>query len=174
MNRSGKEAIVASLKSDFSHSEAAFLVGVKGLTVEQFSQLRAKLREQDARLQVAKVRLMKLALQDFSQAADLKPYLCEQIGLVFAKKEMTVVAKILCDYSNEVEKLRIVAGSMSSNVLSEHAVRTIASLPSREVLLSQVARGLQAPTANFVGILHQLIARLVYVLKQIEQKKQNV
>ena len=63
---------------------------------------------------------------------------------------------------------------MSSSVLNENAVRTIASLPSREVLLSQVARGLQAPTANFVGVLHQLIARLVYVLKQIEQKKQNV
>lgn len=173
MNRSGKEVIVTSIKSDFSQSEAAFLVGVQGLTVEQFSKLRKELRDKDAHLQVAKVRLMKLALKDWSEIEQFRPYLCEQIGLVFAKREMTSVAKVLCDFSKNVEKLRIIAGSMNTSIFDAHAVQALASLPSREILLAQVARGLQAPTANFVGVLYQLLARLVYVLKQIEQQKQN-
>ncbi len=173
MNRSGKEAIIASIKLDFSQSEASFLVGVKGLTVEDFSKLRRQLREKNARLQVAKVRLMKRALHDFSKIDDLNPYLCDQIGLVFAKQDMSAVAKVLCDFSGSVEQLRIVAGSRGSSIYDASSVKSVALLPSREILLSHVARGMQAPIANFVGVLHQLIARLAYVLKQIEQQKQN-
>lgn len=173
MNRSGKEAVVASLQNQFSQSESAFLVGVQGLTVDQFSQLRKQLREKDARLQVAKVRLMKRALQGVENVDALNPYLRQQIGFVFAKKDTTGVAKVLHDFSKTVDLLKIVAGAMDGAILDAHSVITIASLPSKEILLSQVARGLQAPTANFVGVLHQLLARLAYVLKQIEQKKQN-
>lgn len=172
MNRSGKEAIVASIKSDFSQSEAAFLVGVKGLTVEEFSKLRKQLREKNARLQVAKVRLMKRALQDFSQMGDLNPHLNDQIAFVFATEDTSGVAKVLCDFSESMDRrLKIVVGNIGQTVYDARSIQAVASLPSREVLLAQVARALQAPTTNFVGVLHQLLARFAYTLKQIEEQK---
>lgn len=173
MNRQEKEAVVASLTNQFSQSSASFLVGVKGLTVEQIEGLRKDLRKESAKLQIAKVRLMKRALQDAGSAQHLEPYLHEQIGLVFAKNEATATAKVLCEYSKKAEAFRVIVGSMDANLLDASAITFMATLPSREVLLAQVARALQAPSANFVNVLHQLIARLVYVLKQIELKKQN-
>lgn len=173
MNRSQKEVVVASIKEQFSDSAASFLVGVKGLTVEQLENLRSELRKEEGRLQVAKVRLMKRALQEVESVQNLEPYMGEQIGLVFAKKEVPAVAKILCNLSKKMEALRVVVGTMDANLLDESAIKVMATLPSREVLLAQVAATLQAPYANLTSLLHQLIARLVYVLKQVEQKKQN-
>ena len=97
----------------------------------------------------------------------------EQIGLVFANKEVPSIAKVLCNFSKENESFRLIMGTMDAYLLDSSAIQTIASLPSREVLLAQVARAMQAPSANLVNVLHQLLARLVYVLKQIEQKKQG-
>ncbi len=173
MNRHEKEAVIASLTSEFSQSSASFLVGVKGLTVEQIETLRGELRKESAKLRIAKVRLMKRALQDVDAVQHLEPYLREQIGLVFAKNEAPATAKILCEYSKKAEAFRVIVGSMDANLLDQSAITFMATLPSREILLAQVARALQAPSANFVNVLYQLIARLVYVLKQIEQKKQN-
>lgn len=173
MNRKQKEAVIASIKDEFSQSAASFLVGVKGLTVEEFENLRGQLRKEDSRLQVAKVRLMKRALQEVESVQQLEPYMQEQIGLVFAKKEVTSVAKVLCNFSKKAKALTVIVGTMDADLLDESAIKVMATLPSREVLLTQIARGLQAPTANFVSVLYQLIARLAFVLKAIEQKKQN-
>jgi large subunit ribosomal protein L10 len=173
MNRKQKEAVIASIKDEFSQSAASFLVGVKGLTVEEFENLRGQLRKEDGRLQVAKVRLMKRALQEVESVQQLEPFMQEQIGLVFAKKEVTSVAKVLCSFSKKAKALSVIVGTMDADLLDESAIKVMATLPSREVLLTQIARGLQAPTANFVNVLYQLIARLAFVLKAIEQKKQN-
>ena len=173
MNKSQKEVVVASIKEQFSQSAASFLVGVKGLSVEELESLRGELRKEEGRLQIAKVRLMKRALHEVEAVQQLEPYMQDQIGLVFAKKEVPGVAKVLCGLSKKIKSLRVVVGTMDASLLDESAINIMATLPSREVLLGQVARTLQAPTANFVSLLHQLIARLVYVLNAIEQKKQN-
>ncbi len=173
MNRSQKEVVVASIKEQFSDSAASFLVGVKGLTVEELESLRGELRKEEGRLQVAKVRLMKRALQEVESVQSLEPYMGEQVGLVFAKKEVPAIAKVLCTFSKKMEALRVVVGTMDASLLDESAIKVMATLPSREVLLGHVAATLQAPYASLTSLLHQLIARLVYVLKQVEQKKLN-
>lgn len=173
MNRSQKEVVIASIKERFTDSAASFLVGVKGLTVEQLENLRGELRKEEGRLQIAKVRLMKRALQDVDAVQQLEPYMQEQIGLVFAQKEVPGIAKVLCELSKKMDALRVVVGTMDASLLDESAIKVMATLPSREVMLGQVAATLQAPYANLTSLLHQLIARLAYVLKQIEQKKQD-
>lgn len=173
MNKSQKEVVVASIKEQFSDSAASFLVGVKGLTVEQLENLRGELRKEEGHLKIAKVRLMKRALKEVESVQNLEPYMGEQVGLVFAKKEVPAIAKVLCKLSKKMETLRVVVGTMDANLLDESAIKMMSTLPSREVLLGQLAATLQAPYANLTSLLHQLIARLVYVLKQVELKKLN-
>lgn len=162
MNRLGKEAVVASLKENFSQSSASFLVTVKGLTVAQLESLRIKLRVKQGSLQVAKVRLMKRALQDAGHS-QLDGYMKDQIGLVFAKAEALEIAKVICDFSKEVEGLQILAGAMGADVLDAKTVKKIAALPSREVLLAQVAYCLLAP-----------ITKLACALQQVQENKAQV
>lgn len=171
MNRQQKEAVVASLQENLGQSAASFIVGVSGLTVEQLEGLRKNLRQEGGKLQVAKVRLMKRALQNADYAEELKPYLKEQIALVFAQNEAPAIAKVLCGFAKDHERFSVVAGCMDASVLDRDAVKMIASLPSREVLLAQVAATLNAPISGLACALHQIIARLVYVLKAIEGQK---
>lgn len=171
MNRQQKEALVASLKESFSGSAASFIVGVNGLTVEQIESLRGQLRDQGGKLQVAKVRLMKRALEENKSVQGLEPFMKEQIALVFAQKEAPQIAKVLCTFSKENEALSVLAGCMDASVLDKDAVKKIASLPPREVLLAQLLATLNAPISGLAVSLHQVMAKLVYALKAIEQQK---
>jgi large subunit ribosomal protein L10 len=171
MNRQQKEALVDSLREHFSASQAAYLVGVRGLSVNAMRVLRGKLREHGASLKVAKMRLIKRAATQDDALGGLVSHLQDQRGVVFVDKEPTVVAKVLHDFAKDNEQLSIVLGYVDRAFLDEAAVKILATLPPREVLLAQVIGTMQAPLNQFAGILRMLIVRLLVVLKKIEEKK---
>lgn len=171
MNRQQKENMVALLQENFSASAASFVVGVDGLTVEQLQNLRKQLRQEGGKLQITKVRLMRRAALEVEAVGGLNAFFKNQIGIVFVNKEVPSVAKLLCTFAKENEQLKVIGGCMDSGVLDASMVNIVASLPSREVLLGQLAGTLQAPITGLAVVLHQMIARLLYVLKAIEEKK---
>lgn len=173
MNRQQKEAMISLLKDGFVDSSASFIVNVNGLTVEQLESLREKVRQEGGKVQVAKVRLMKRALENSEYAQELEPYLKKQIALVFAHKEAPAIAKVICGFAKEHEAFSIVAGCMESSVFGQDAIKKIASLPPREVLLAQLAATLNAPMSGLVVSLHQVIAKLAYALRALEEKKKQ-
>ena len=69
------------------------------------------------------------------------------------------------------ETIKLRAGALDSRLLTVAQIEFLAALPSREVLLAQVAGTLNAPIAAYVRLLNQLIVRLLYVLKEIENEK---
>lgn len=173
MNRQQKESMVALLQENFSASQASFVVGVDGLTVEQLQSLRKQLRQEGGKLQITKVRIMKRATKENKAFECLDVFLKNQIGLVFVNKEIPSVAKLLCTFARQNEQLKVIGGCMDSSILDASMVDMVASLPSREVLLGQVAGTLQAPITALAYVLQQLIARLAYVLKAIEEQKKQ-
>jgi len=173
MNRQQKESMVALLQENFSSSTASFVVGVDGMTVEQLQSLRRQLRQEGGKLQITKVRLMKRAIAQKSSIDGFDVYLKNQIGLVFAAKDVAPVAKLLCTFAKTNEQLKVIGGCMDTSLLDASMIDMVASLPPREVLLGQLAGTLQAPITGLAVLLHQLIARLAYVLKAIEEKKKQ-
>jgi len=173
MNRQQKEAVVADFKQMIEQAEASFLVNYRGLTVKDISSLRSDLRQSGASLKVAKARLMKIAAQDVEGIDKFKDNFKNQVGLVFAKQEVTSVAKHLVDFAKKQKDLEILSGFFESKVLSRQEVEFLASLPSKEVLLSQLVGTLQAPIRNFAQVLQMLITRLAYALKQVSEKKEQ-
>src|SRR5436190_23697897 len=101
MNRQQKELVIKELHECFKNSSSSFLVGVKGLSVKQTQLLRSGLRQKGGQLKVAKVRLIKRAVDTASFGKDLTPFLKDQIGVVFADQEPSAVAKVLYDFSKE-------------------------------------------------------------------------
>jgi large subunit ribosomal protein L10 len=172
MNRQQKEAVVVSLQTELSTSAASFVVNIQGLTVEQFETLRTDLRSQKGKLQVAKVRLMKRALEGTDCAKGLAPYMGEQIALVFAQEEPTIIAKAICTFAKANEAFKVLAGCMESQILDAGLVEEIALLPTRDVLLAQLVGTLQAPYTLFAMTLERLLIDFTYVLSEIERKKQ--
>ncbi len=172
MNRQQKELVVQLLRERFSESPASFIVGYKGLTVNQLQQLRSALRQRGAALKVAKARLMKLAVGDLEDSQTLTPYLKDQIGIVFvSNKSPANVAKVLNDFAKDHGSLRVVGGTVEGSFVDTAAISRIASLPSKEVLLAQLCGTLKAPLYRLAFVLNMQIAQLPAVLRQIAEKK---
>lgn len=172
MNRQQKEQVVQSLKDNFAQSPASFVVGYKGLTVNQMQSLRAQLRERGGNLKVTKARLMKIAVEDVDSLKQLLPYFKDQIGVVFAQEEPPAVAKVLRDFAKNNEALQLIVGQLDAELLNTDAINLIATLPSKEVLLGKLCGVLNAPIVNFAALLNTHVIRLLLVLKQISQKEQ--
>ena len=172
MNRQQKEDVVKQLKDDFSDSQALFVVDYRGLSVTQMQGLRKELREKGGSLKVAKIRLMKRAAADQNSAELLIPYLKDQLALVFSKEEAPAVAKVLYDFSKDNEQLRLIAGTLDSELLTQEQITTIAQLPSREILLARVLGSLEAPTAQLILGLNAPMAELITVLQKMSEKKE--
>jgi large subunit ribosomal protein L10 len=172
MNRTEKATAIDTLKAGFGASNAAFLVGFQGLTVTELQSLRKDLRSQGGRFKVSKARLMRLAAQGIPEAEVMLPFFKEQVGIVFADQDIAGIAKVLKEFAKEHEKLVIVAGSLDQQLLDKIGVERIATLPPREVLLGQVCGTLIAPVRGLVVALNMMQCKLLWTLKQIEQKKQ--
>lgn len=172
MNRQQKEVVVKQLKDDFRDSQALFVVDYRGLSVTQMQGLRKELREKGGSLKVAKIRLMKRAAVDQDSAELLIPYLKDQLALVFSKEEAPSVAKVLYEFSKENEKLQLVAGTLDSELLTQEQIKSIAKLPSREVLLARVLGSLEAPTAQLILGLNAPMAELITVLQKMSERKE--
>lgn len=171
MNRQEKTSLVASLKEDFAKSEAAFLVGYKGLSVAKMQTLRREIRAKGGKLKVAKNRLVRLAVSDVDGVCDLSDHLKDQLGVVFASQEFTQVAKVLTDFSESNPALSLVAGCLESEFIDKEKISLLASLPSKDILLGQLCGTLQAPVSGFASVLNTLVVRLLWTLKQVAEKK---
>ena len=171
MNRQQKESVVSQLRDSFSHSESAFLIEYRGLTVHQLERLRGDLRQKGGSFKITKARLMKLAVDGLDGQQDMAPFFKDQVGIVFASKETPTIAKVLQDFAKEHEALKLIVGYLENKILQKNDVIRIASLPSREVLLAQLAGTMKAPISNMALILNLMIVRLVWVLKQVEEQK---
>ena len=149
MKKHQKQAAIENLESKFSSSKAAFLVNYQGMSVSQMKNLRFALDDKGGSLKVAKNRLARLAVKGLSDCQGLDSLLVGQLAYVFAQGDMTSVAKVLNDFAKKNDKLKIVAGCSESKVYDAKSVRIIASLPSREILLSQLCGVLNAPVVVF-------------------------
>lgn len=168
-----KEAVITDLRRMMTDAQATVLINYKGMDVPVLQGLRRSLRVDGNTLKVTKATLMRRAAQDIAGADAFAESFKDQVGLVFVQKDISSAAKQLVSYAKEHASLKIIAGFYESKVLSKQELDFLASLPSREVLLGQLLGTMQAPISSFVRVLHLLIARLVYVLKQIETQQQG-
>ena len=171
MNRQDKELLVGSLTERLSKSQAVFLVQVQGLTVAQLQSLRRGVSQRGGQVEVAKNTLLARASQGVAGVEELTPYYTQQIAVVFANSDVPGVARVIYDASKEIEKLSVTIGCFEGQVIGSDEMVFLATLPPREVLLAQVCGGLMAPVTATVSIMHQMIARLLWVLQQASEKE---
>ncbi len=171
MNHQQKEVLVKELQNDFADSQALFLVGYRGLTVAQMQTLRKGLREKGGSLKVAKVRLMKRAVENVNKVEQLMPYLKGQLALVYSEQEPPVIAKILYNFAKDNEQLDLIAGCLDSELLKKEQVVELAKLPSRDVLLAQILGAIEAPASQLLRAIKAPVSELISVLQQMAKKQ---
>ncbi len=171
MNRTEKEQFVSDLRARLEKAQGVFLVHYQGLKVEDLEKLRDHLRESGAEFQVVKNRLLKLACKG-TETESLKDQMQGPTAVTLSYDDVVSPAKAIVEFAKDFDKLKIITGQISGKEFSEAGLKKLATLPGRDILLSQVLGGLQAVPAGFVRILAGLISQLLYALKAIEQQKQ--
>src|SRR5579859_5115040 len=166
MNRDQKAAVIDEIAEEITGSQAIFAVDYRGLTVAQAALLRERLREADTRFRVVKNSLSERAA-DKAGADTLKPLLIGPTALALVRGDAALAAKALNEAARTTNVLEFKGGVMNGSTLSADEVRSIARLPSREVLQAQLVGAIASPITGLVRTLNALIAGLAIQLKAI-------
>lgn len=160
-----KTLLIEDVLRRVNASPFLFVVDYTGLTVDKFAELRKRLRGAGAEIHVFKNTLVKKAAEKAGYPSDIGAALTGQTAVVTGEKDVCASAKIMKTFADEFEKPKMKAGVMDGKYLAPDAIKALASLPSREVLLAQLLGVLQAPASKLVRLLNEPAASLARVLK---------
>ena len=165
MPNAAKAESIETLKERLDGVQTAVLTEYRGLTVRQISDLRKQLKGASAEYKVLKNRLAKLAVR--GGALDgLAPHLKGPTGLAYTRQDPVAVAKALQTFVRANPQLTIKVGLVEGNVLAAEALRSLADLPSKEVLRSQLVGAVEGPMSQIVSLLQAPMRELAYVLAE--------
>ena len=150
-----KQPVVAEISELLNGAASAVVVDYRGLTVEQDTQLRKKLRESDVSYKVYKNTMIRFAVKGTEFEA-LVPHLEGPTALAVSKTDATAPARILADFAKTADKLELKAGVVEGTYYDEKGIQVIATIPSREILLGRLLGSMQSPIANFARVLNQI------------------
>lgn len=171
LNREQKAGVIEELTERMRSAETVIAADFRGMTVKELSELRSKLIEVDAGITVAKNTLARRAV-DATSRPGMLPYLTGPTGLVWAAGDPARAAKVLADTAKAVGgRLSVKGGVMGEADLPAASVLQLASLPSRDVLLAQLAGGVAAPLSGLASALNNLIGGLARALGALEAQR---
>lgn len=167
-----KKQVVSEIKDRFTRAQSVVIVDYRGLTVSEFTDLRAKLRGAGVEFKVLKNTLVKIAADDYG-VTGLEEYLKGTTAWAFSIKDPVSAPKIISEYAKTNKKLVIKGGVLEKKAIVEDGVKALANLPSREVLLAQVLAGMQAPLTGMANVLQGPIRKFVYALEAVRKQKEE-
>lgn len=170
-----KAAVVAEVREKLEASDGALLTEYRGMDVPALAALRKELRAAGGDYKIYKNTLVRIAARE--QDLDLDDLLTGPTAVAFvnAKEDgsagdAAAVAKALKEFAKSNENLVLKGGVLDGAVLSADDIKALAELPSRDVLLAQIAGLLQAPLADFVGLLDAVPRDFSYALQALIDK----
>lgn len=150
-----KKPIVEEISESLKDAKSAVVVDYRGLTVEQDTQLRKQLREAGVVYKVYKNTMINFAIKD-TEFESLAPYLEGPTAIAVSKEDATAPARVLYEFAKDAEALELKAGVVEGTFYDAEGIKLIATIPSRETLLSKFLGSIQSPVANFARVIKQV------------------
>ena len=150
-----KKPIVEEISELLNGAQSAVVVDYRGLTVEQDTRLRKNLREAGCEYKVYKNTLMKRAFEG-TDYAQLDSLLEGPSAIAISNDDATAPIRILNNMAKEAEALEFKAAIVEGNFYDAEGVKVLASIPSREELISKLLGSLQSPITNFARVIKQI------------------
>ena len=148
MDRAQKQDAIEALKGVFNGAGAVVVTHYMGLTVAEMTDLRGRLRNEGAKLQVVKNTLATKAL-DGSIGAEGDALFTGPVAIAFAPDPVSA-AKVATQYAKDNDKFSVIGGFMGQQVLDKKSVTALAALPSLDQLRAKIVGLLQAPDRKSV------------------------
>ena len=150
-----KQPIVDEISEQIKDAQSVVIVDYRGLTVAQDTELRKQLREAGCTYKVYKNTMMKRAFEG-TDCEQLSGFLEGTNAIAISKEDATAPARIIAKVAKDAPALEIKAGIVEGTYYDAEGMKTIASIPSRDELLSRLLGSLQSPITNFARVLKQI------------------
>ena len=169
LNLEEKKAVVAEIAAQVASAQTVVIAEYRGITVEKLTTLRANARKEGVYLRVLKNTLARRAFAD-TPFAGLSDQLVGPLAYGMSKDPVSA-AKVMHEFAKTNDKFVVKAGAMPNFILSAKDVGNLASMPSRDELLSKLLGTMQAPITQFVRTLNEVPTKFVRGLAAIRDKQ---
>ncbi len=150
-----KQPVVQEISENVKDAQSVVVVDYRGLTVAEDTQLRRELREAGVTYKVYKNTMMNFAFKD-TDFESLSDVLEGPSAIAISKEDATAPARVLAKFAKNAPALEIKAGVVEGTYYDADGMKVIASVPSREELLSKLLGSIQSPIVNFARVLKQI------------------
>lgn len=171
MPSSTKEMMLKEIVSELNGNTCAFISSYETLSVAELSDFRRQTEKVAKRSLQVKHTLAKKAFTE-KKFTDAEKFLKAQVLVTFGTKDPQAISKVIVDFSKANKKLNPEGMIMDNKVYGQEFVKQLASLPSRQELLTQVVIRVKSPISGFVLTLGQLTKGLVVALNEVKKKKE--
>lgn len=159
------------MKACFSTAKGAVVAEYAGLTVADLTTMRVQFRKVGVDFRVAKNTLARRASEGTASAV-LKDAFVGQVGVAVGYDDPVVLAKTVMDYAKtKADKFTVKAAMIEGKLCTAEQLKAVASLPSREILLSQMAGAFQAPAQKLAALMANTVTRFAFALEALKAKK---
>jgi large subunit ribosomal protein L10 len=171
LTRATKQEILGGYDEAMASAEHAFIIGFKGITVNQVTELRSRVRKSGGQYIVIKNTLARLAVAG-KPLEQVREHFVGPTAVVFSKSDPVSLAKVLTEFAKDAPVIEFKAGLVEGQAIAASQVKEIASLPSRQQLIAKLLFLLQSPITRFVRVLAASgPQRLAIVLDQVAKQK---
>lgn len=171
LNLDDKKTVVAEVSAEVANAQSIIVAEYRGLGVVDLTALRATARKSGVYLRVVKNTLVRRAIS----GTPFEGLSAQLVGpMIYGiSKDPVAAAKLLNDFAKGNDKLTIKIGAMPNYVMDAAGVKALASMPSREELLSKLLGTMQAPITQFVRTLNEVPTKFVRGLAAVRDAKET-
>ncbi len=167
-----KELMEKELSEHFKAFPNFIVTNYFGLQANDLNKLRTQMRKISSKYSVIKNRAGRRIL-DGLKLKNVKALIDGGVGIGFIGGDVVETSKLIVDFAKKHEPFKVKGAYIDGRALDAKRLNELASLPSREVLLTMIATAMQVPISGFVNVLSGLIRKFVYVLGAIKDKKEK-
>lgn len=158
-----------AIKAKLGENKDFIFTDYRGLTVDQITELRGRLREKSVEYRVMKNRYAKLAFEQL-EMSDVADFLVGPTAIALLKDDSPAVAKIIVEYAKDAP-VGLKGAWVDGQLFDAAQTEALSKLPGREQLLAQLMSTMNAPLQNFVYALNGVTTKLVRTLQAVADKK---
>lgn len=150
-----KQVIINEIKDKLSEAQSAVLLDYRGLTVEQDTELRKKLREGNVEYKVYKNTMLNFAIEG-TDMEPLKEFLAGPTAIAISYDDPTTGPRILNEVAEKYKALEFKAGVVESRLYDEAGIKKVAKIPPKDQLLSTLLGSFKSPMASFARVINAI------------------
>lgn len=171
MNLSQKKEFVSKLKTKLAESQILLLVDYKGLDVAMMTELRNELRKEGAKIEVVKNSLLTMATEDTENAV-IKDAFVGPNAIVTCDEDPVAPARVIVKFAEDNKKIEIKIGTMGGKMLQLEDIKSLAKLPTKDILLAQLLSAMNGVPTAMVRVLNEVPRSMLNVLNAIGDQKE--